>query len=404
MRDCFDSRVEYAINNIWVNPRSGNGEEALRRLREAAEEGDGDACYFLARCYSGPHYVDPCFGFESNDETAGEWYNKSIELGSAVGMMGAMRVGGFKPRCGDFVYSPYQTKREVWDRVMEMARGGQIFCRYMIANAYYYGDAVELAGLKVNGQADVCALLRKAVQIYEELMEAGMTLCIGNLLDILTSGKYGMPVDTERARHWEEKAAQQGIAAYEIKVAKRLAETQPDRAMELYRSAAEHGDAEGYLELGKMYSYCGRKEKNLRLAKEYFEKAIALDPDAIGPYNRLGEIYFKGGDGMEPNYPAAAECFLKVIDRNEWSSDMLGYCYLHGLGVPVDYARAKKLMERYPAEPLSCAGLGEIYAYGLGVPADISKAMTYWNKFPEDSGIAEHRKNFKKTLFGWKKR
>ena len=100
MSEVFDDRVEYAIQNIWVNFRSGNGEQAMRGLQEAAQEGNGDACYFLARCYSGPCYVDPGFGFESDDDKAEEWYNKSIELGSAVGMMGAMRVGGFKPRCG----------------------------------------------------------------------------------------------------------------------------------------------------------------------------------------------------------------------------------------------------------------------------------------------------------------
>lgn len=403
MRDCFDNRVEYAIDIIWFNSGSGNGEEALRGLQEAAGEGDGDACYFLARCYSGPRFVDPCFGFARDEAAAREWYNKSIELGSAVGMLGAMRVDGFKPQCGDFVHAPYASKREVWNRVMEMAQSGQLFCRYMIANAYYYGDAVELAGLRLSGQADACALLRKAAQIYEEVLEAGMILCVGNLIDILTSGKQGMPVDIERAKYWEEKAAERGVAFYEMKVAERLTRTQPDKAMELYRRAAEHGDADGYLELGKMYSYCSRNGKNLQTAKEYFEKAIALNPDAIGPYNRLGEIYFKGGEGMEPDYAAAAECFLKVIDRNSWSSDMLGYCYLHGLGVPVDYAKAKKLLEKYPGELLSCAGLGEIYAYGLGVPADISKAMTYWNRYPQDPLIAEHRKQFERTLFGWKK-
>lgn len=404
MSDFFDNRVEYAINNIWVNPRSGNGQEALRGLQEAAVEGDGDACYFLARCYSGSCFVDPGLGFESNDEKAEEWYNKSIELGSAVGMMGAMRVGGFKPRCGDFVHAPYTSKREIWDRVIEMARGGQIFCKYMIANAYFYGDAVELAGLKINSAADVRSLQYKAVQIYEEIVSAGMVMGLGNLINILTSGDYGMPVDKERAKHWEEKGAELGIAVYEIKLGKRIAETQPVRAMELFKSAAEHGNAEGYLELGKMYSYCSKTARNLPVAKMYFEKAIELDPEAIGPYNRLGEIYFKGGDGLEVNYQAAVECFLKVIDRNEWCSDMLGICYLRGLGVSADYEKAKKLLEKYPKERLSCIGLGEIYAYGLGVPVDIAKAMTFWDKFPEDPVIAEHRKNFKKTLFGWKKR
>lgn len=82
---------------------------------------------------------------------------------------------------------------------------------------------------------------------------------------------------------------------------------------------------------------------------------------------------------------------------------MLGTCYLHGLGVPQDYARAKELFENCPDARLSCIGLGEIYAYGLGVPEDIGKGMVYWNKFAQDPAVAEHKKHFKKTLFGWKK-
>lgn len=403
MSNFFDDRVEYAIQNIWVNPRSGNGEQALQGLQAAAEEGDGDACYFLARCYSGPSYVDSGFGFESSDEKAEEWYNRSIELGSAVGMMGAMRVGGFKPRCGTLVHEPYTTKREIWDRVVEMARGGQIFCKYMVANAYYYGDAIELAGVKVSSAQDVCSLQRKAIQIYEEILASGMTMGLGNLIDILTSGDYGMPVDKARAQRLEERGAELGIGTYEVKVGRRYVETQPARAMELFQSAAEHGNSDGYYELGEMHTYYSKTMRNLPVAKEYYEKAIQMDSEAIGAYNRLGEIYFYGGDGLEVNYPAAVECFLKTLGSTAWCSDMLGTCYLHGLGVSQDYARAKELLEKYPGKRLSCIGLGEIYAYGLGVPQDIAKAMTYWDKYPQDSTVMGHKKNFKKTLFGWKK-
>lgn len=106
MSEIFDNRVEYAIQNIWVNPRSGNGKQAFQGLQEAAQENNGDACYFLARCYSGPCYVDPGHGFESDDDKAEEWYNKSIELGSAVGMMGAMRVGASNPAAVPSYMSP----------------------------------------------------------------------------------------------------------------------------------------------------------------------------------------------------------------------------------------------------------------------------------------------------------
>lgn len=169
----------------------------------------------------------------------------------------------------------------------------------MVANAYYYGDAVELAGIKINGAPDVCSLQRKAIQIYEEILAEGMTMGLGNLIDILTSGDYGMPVDKERAQRLEERGAELGIGTYEIKVGRRYVETQPTKAMELFKSAAEHGNADGYFEMGKMYTYDSKTVRNLPVAKEYFEKALQMDPESIGANNRLGEIYFKGGEGLE---------------------------------------------------------------------------------------------------------
>ena len=400
----FDSRVEYAIDNIWLHPRLDNRESALRGLQEAAAEGDGDACYFLARCYSGSSFVEPGFGYQCDKETAVEWYNRSIELGSAVGMMGTMTIGNFTPRSGSYVHPPYTSEREVWNEVMEMARDGQGFCRCMIADAYCYKDAVRLAGLKIEGPADTRILLCKARQIYEELLQEDVFLGIDNMIYILISGEADLERERELAMQWEEKAAQMGVSSYEIKVGKRIAAKQPVKAMELYKSAAEHGNSDGYLELGKMYTYCSHQRRNLPVAKEYFEKAIEMNPNAIGPYNYLGEIYFKGGDGLKVDYQAAARCFLKVIDRNDWSSDMLGYSYLHGLGVPVDYARAKTLLEKYPRERLSCIGLGEIHAYGLGVPVNIEEAMRYWNRFSRDPIVKEYQKEFQETMWGWKRR
>ena len=82
---------------------------------------------------------------------------------------------------------------------------------------------------------------------------------------------------------------------------------------------------------------------------------------------------------------------------------MLGTCYLKGLGTQVDYVKAKEEFERCPEKALSAVGLGEIYAYGLGVPVDIKKAMSYLDKFPQHEHVIANKKNFKRTLFGWKR-
>lgn len=94
----FDSRVEEAIQQLWVDPWNGDGEHAKKLLEEAAEEGNGDAYYFLGRCYLGNEFIFPKFGFKEDYERGIAYFNKSIELGSAVGIFGAGTLGSYKFR------------------------------------------------------------------------------------------------------------------------------------------------------------------------------------------------------------------------------------------------------------------------------------------------------------------
>lgn len=97
MSACFDERVDYAVNQLWVKRDKAEGEKAKQMLEQAAAEGNADAYYFLGRCYLGECFVDPVFGFEENEYKGNEYFRKSIELGSAVGMFASMRLAGFIP-------------------------------------------------------------------------------------------------------------------------------------------------------------------------------------------------------------------------------------------------------------------------------------------------------------------
>lgn len=45
-----------------------------------------------------------------------------------------------------YVHSPYTSLKEIWDEVNNLAENGQVFCQYMVGNAYYYGDCLEMLG------------------------------------------------------------------------------------------------------------------------------------------------------------------------------------------------------------------------------------------------------------------
>ncbi len=404
MSSVFDERVEFAVQHLWVVPDVEKSREARRLLEEAAGEGNGDACFFLARCYFGECFVDPRFGFEDDDQKGERWLEKGLELGSAVTMFGAKRVGGFTPRRGTFVYPPYSSLREIWDEVEQKAGAGQVFCKYMIANAYYYGDVIEFMGMDPNAVTlkDVVEFQTRAISLYEGIIASGSVLGISNLINIITSGDYGMPKDERRAKELRHIGASRGVAAFERMEGRDLEEAgNIPEAARMYERAMEHNDADACYRLGRLYSYNGKLPMDLRKAIDCFSRGIELGDDVTGCCNRLGEIYFYGGPDVEPDYAKAVQLFLRVRADNNWSADMLGTCYLKGWGVPQDYGAARREFEVKPTSCLCALGLGEIYAWGRGVDRNIKKAMEYWDLFPEHPRVIEYKSHFKKKLFGW---
>lgn len=212
----FDSRVSRAIDIIYRQLDFYKGVEAFDLLREAAADGDADAHYFLGRCYAGTSFVNEGFNFPEDDDIALDYINKSMELGSAVGMFGARRVGGIEPVGGTFVHAPYNSDREVWDAVVELALEGELFCELLIANAYYYGDSVEFLGIDVENMPDeqaffiIRSMILAAADMYEDILSNGMFMAWENYKDIITSGDYGIKPDQEKYKWLKKICAERG--------------------------------------------------------------------------------------------------------------------------------------------------------------------------------------------------
>ncbi len=405
----LNNNIAEAVRILWIDKDVAKGQEALRILQEAVDAGNPDAYYYLARCYAGRQYVNYGFGFEEDDKKVDELLDLSIEKGSALGMFAARRFGGYEPRCGSFVHEPYHSDKEVWEAVCAMAKTGELFVKYLVANAYYYGDVIDLSEFDMSQVDDIDAQFREfqmvACAMYEELLAEGMTMGAGNYIDILTSGDYGIPKNEKKADEVRRLAADHGELYFMLEVGNAIRKTEPEKAAEYFERALQKGDAGAGFLLGQMYTYGGELPQNLSKAKQLFEDCLKTGAKKVGCNNRLGELYFRGWDYYEPDYGKAVEHFIEAQkEDNFWSSDMLGTCYLKGWGVEQDYRKAKEQFEHYEAEELCIIGLGEIYAYGLGVPQNIKRGMEYWNKLPQDERVLEHKQNFKKTLFGWKQK
>lgn len=400
----FDERVEYAINQLWVNPYEGDGAKAKAMLEEAANEGDGDACFFLGRCYLGECFISPLFGFEEDAKKGKEYFNKSIELGSAVGMFGTQRLAGFKPACGSFIHAPYNSSKEVWDAVVELADNGQVFCQYMLGNAFYYGDCIEM--LQIPEEKVTPDLIHnfqlEAAKLFEQCIAQGLSLGIGNLIDILSSGDFGVKKDEKRVKELIKRGAELHSPYYECEYANSLEDRDFEKALQLYEDSIRHGGSNAYYYLGKIYSKGTKVKRDIHKAIDCFEKGIAADANWTGCTNLLGEIYFYGKDDVAPDYDKAFSLLVQANEENDWGASMLGHCYLKGLGTPVNYEAAFKLFNIYPAQELAAIGLGEMYCFGLGVEKKINTGMNHLSRFPNNPRVKEIKSHFKRTLFGWK--
>lgn len=403
----FDERVIKAVEILWITQNRAKSNEARELLKEAARDGNAEANFFLARCYAGPSYVNKAYEFPEDDTLAGQYLEKSLELGSPLGMVGARRFSGFRPYKGSYIYPPYTSNREVWEAIKAVANQDTnsvtVFCKYMIGNAYYYGDVIELSEFPEEqvDETAVVAFLLEAARFYEECLREGGGFASGNLIHIYESGEY-IPKDPAKVLKYKEMAANLNVGKYMVDVGDYYLETDVDKAEHYFAKAAENGFALGYSRRMRLYSFNGKRPRNLKKAVEIGMEGLAMDPEHPGLHNYLGEIYFHGGDGIDVDYQRAVEHFEKAYTRNNWCVDLLGICNLRGWGTPVNYERARSLFLEKPSLRLSLLGLGEIYCFGLGVHQDIAKGMEYLDKKLVEDTADEMKKYFKKSIFGGK--
>jgi TPR repeat protein len=199
----FDERVECAINNIWIKSEVSLVEESLQMLRDAANMGDGDAYYFLGRCYVGEQFVSPKLGLPIDVKFAHECFDMSVLFESSVGMFGTMHIDDFEPKL-------CRSKREIWNDVAKMAYSGNIFCKYLLGNAYYYGYVADFKGGEVS-QYDWNA---GALVLYEECVEAGLGIALHNLLNLLYFRRNGERKHKKEAAKYIKIGANMDIEEY----------------------------------------------------------------------------------------------------------------------------------------------------------------------------------------------
>ena len=321
-----------------------------------------------------------------------------------------------------------------------------------------------------------------AISLLRERAEKGDCDAQAALGDIFYFGK-GVPKDFYEAEKWYRKAADQGhlIAQFNMGTFYRDGIGVPkdfSEAAKWFRKAAEQGEPDAQYSLATRYLNGEGVPKDFSEAVKWFRRAAEQgNPDA---QNSLGNRYFKG-EGVSVDYKEAEKWYrkaaqqgseqakkslsivesliesaesinglekenrveqheLKTIQADERditimplrrkvkngdydAQNSLGYCYLKGEGVPVDYKEAEKWFRkaaqqgseqakyslsiveslnentdstdrlsllREKAEKGDCdaqAALGDIYQFGQGVPKDFYEAAKWYRKAAEQGNV-----------------
>ena len=77
-------------------------------------------------------------------------------------------------------------------------------------NQILLGDCIEMMEIpdeEVNN-ALIQAFQNKAIELFQKSIDNGLTMAISNLIDIITSGDYGIPVDQKRADQLKKRGAE----------------------------------------------------------------------------------------------------------------------------------------------------------------------------------------------------
>lgn len=411
MGKCYSDAVERALEYLYYHEKEHKGQEALELLKQASEAGDGDATCILARCMCGSQYVWEGHGFPDNNKEAARLLHRSVEQGSALGVLVSLRSGElpeFRER-----KMPFASLQEAFDIVLEKAKQGDAFSQYTIGNSYFWWDFLRIQGKGQNSFAsheEFKAYLKQNIEQCEDwfwkAFRGGMYLAGNNLRHYYTNGDEDIILpQPEKAEPINRMGAEYGYPYYEKEYgAELLNNNRAEEGLTWLKKAVDHGEVSANYYIGQAYYNGDGVEENNALAIQYLEKSLNASDVSIGSHNILGEIYYQGF-GVEPDYAKAFQLLSWAYERGStWGVEYLGRCYFYGRGTQQNYELARQMMEKKESS-LRSEGLyimGCIYGNGLGVQADAPKAVAYLQKAGDFGPAVEELRNYKKTFFGGK--
>lgn len=416
MAAVLSDEVKQALQDIYYNERAGRGREALALLERASNNGDGDATCVLARCYCGRQYVWAGHGFPEDDDKALRLIRKSVEQGSALGTLTAMRLGELTPSLQQKM--PFASLQEAFDQAEELAAGGDAFAQYVVGNAYFWWDFLRIQNKSPDSfpsQAAFKAYMKENISKCEDLfwkaLRGGVYLAANNLNKYYREGDEDIiPPQPEKAKDLYRIGAEAGHPILQAIYADDLAEAgRKEEALRWYKQAAEGGHPGAWYDVGYCYFTGEGAQKDEAYAVSCFEKELARNPIHTGSCNLMGKAYYFGL-GVPQNYDKAYQYLSTAYEKQDsaWGAIYLASCCFNGWGVPRNYDKAKQFLDKVERKGYWEYNymMGYLYCHGLGgLPEDVKNGVEYLQKAGDHPQPKEELRHYKKTLFGkWVRR
>jgi len=276
----FSDVVDKAIEDLYYCCNNDKAKAAADALLSAAKDGDGDACYFLSRCFSGPCYSWEYHPFEENEAAAYAMLHQAISLGSAAAVLGALRMDLLTPEFKEIM--PFDSIKEAWDVIYEKAENGCAFCQYMIGNTYYYLDIIEIEDHKESDFANKGAWnawkqqqIKQCLPWFEKSFSGGMILAGRNYCHYYQYGRGEyIPPEPEKEASITRQGAEWGYPECMYAYAHYLAYTEDNDkdALPWALKAAEAGHLWSWHIIGDIYWNGRVVERSLPYALECYKK------------------------------------------------------------------------------------------------------------------------------------
>lgn len=329
-------------------------DEALARLKAAADAGDMGAAMSLARYYAGSD--------ASDDDTAQmvAYLQKAADAGvvEALVWLGDVYHTGLEPIAAD----PAKAK-DFYQKASDL---GDDHARLMLADILLGGGIADQAKARTllqaaSGNGNIEAATRLAGLLLADgdgkgatdLLSRGVLIGDGAALvalaDIYAGGLGGVETARDKAILLYYSASRQGDMVAARKLAALYLEGEGEvvnlnGAVALLEQIAASGDVTALLDLGDLFVKGEKAPIDARRAAEYYEQAS--EKGNLEALLRLGNLYRFGVEGMKPSPTKAIPYFEEAADFGDNTArKSLAQMLIAGEGFAPDVARAKELLE-----------------------------------------------------------